>query len=263
MEQLRLGKSDCTTALGGTGVSDSFPPTGAPLNGASVVVSCGQIGDGAEDTQGWAAIVTGGADEQGEFYVHGPIDKKFGGRMYVYNKTKFRRTQGDLTIQNGDLWYRDGDCSSSTFPTDTALHFEPAGLRGPLCTEAAWQSLFSDTHHQRADHACIAFATLGRLQGVQSGQVHRRQLAGYRQQQRELLPIRRVLFRRRRPRRQERDRHCRICRRSVRRHPIVYEHPLRGTTAGRSHRRRRRWRHDRSRGAAPRSTSIRTANWKS
>lgn len=143
VEQLRLGKSECTTDLGTTGVSTSFPISGPALNSAPTTVTCQRVGTGAGDTEGWAAVVTGGADGTGQFYVHGPDDKTFGGRLFVYDKDEFVRAQGDLTINDGDLWFTDADCGSSVFPADPDLHFTPAGLRGPLCTQATWDDMFT------------------------------------------------------------------------------------------------------------------------
>jgi hypothetical protein len=144
VEELRLGKSTCTTDLGLSGVLTDFNPNGLPLNGSSTAVSCQRIGGDDADTEGWAAILTGGADGSGEFYIHNPSDKSFGGRIYVHDRDKFNRTQGPLTIKQGDLWYRDASCSGSVPASLSGETYFPQSLHGPVCTQATWQQMFSE-----------------------------------------------------------------------------------------------------------------------
>jgi hypothetical protein len=144
VEQLRLLKSDCTTALGsGSGTTAPFPPDGSALNGAAVSVNCQRVGAGAADTQGWAAVITGGTSGTGQLRTQGGIDKEIGGRVYLHDEGGLSLSGGDLTIENGDLHYVPSTSSCPDATPPTGVLFNPSGLRGPICTTTPWTSLFT------------------------------------------------------------------------------------------------------------------------
>ena len=159
IEKLRLNQTLCTTnAASGSGVTTAFPPL---INDATTTVNCQRVGAGLADTQGWAVVVTGGASGTGELKAQGGIDKTFGGPIYMYDRTKFSLSGGDLTIENGDLWYQDSDCSTATFTPPSKLKFDPAFLRGPICTEQPWSALFTAPTTNVPTGSAVAPATLG------------------------------------------------------------------------------------------------------
>lgn len=142
IEKLRLNQSLCTTEAGsGTGTTTAFPPT---INGASATVTCQLIGSGADDSQGWAVVVTGGSSPgiSGKLSTQGGNAKTFGGPTFVYSPSAIELSGGDLTIDNGDIWYTDTNCGAASFPTISGLVFSPSFLRGPICTESTWDELF-------------------------------------------------------------------------------------------------------------------------
>jgi Tfp pilus assembly protein PilX len=139
IEKLRLNQSLCTTNAGsGSGYTTEFPPT---INGATSTVTCRRVGSGAGDVQGWAVVVTGGTTGTGVLSTQGGIAKTFGGPTYVHDKTHLDLQGGDLTVESGDIWYTD-TCSSSVFPATSGLRFEPAFLRGPICTDRSFGEMF-------------------------------------------------------------------------------------------------------------------------
>ena len=141
IEKLRLNQSACTTFEGtGAGITTAFPPV---INGAETEVTCQRVGGTAGDTQGWSVIVTGGTSGTGELMTQGGIAKTFGGPVFMYDPDRIDLSGGDLTVENGDMWWTDPDCATATFPTINDLHFTPAFLRGPICTPSTWNQMFT------------------------------------------------------------------------------------------------------------------------
>lgn len=139
VEQLRLQQSTCTTDLGnGSGTSANFPSSGPLVNGAAVAVTCQRIADSTAGTGGWSLIVTGGTSGNGELTTQGGGEKRIGGRVFAHRASTI---DGDITIENGDLWYgTTGSCS----PVPSGVtYYPPTGLRGPICTTQHWTSMFS------------------------------------------------------------------------------------------------------------------------
>lgn len=139
IEKLRLNQSLCTTRLGsGSGYAFDFPPD---INGADTVVRCQRIAGDSGDLQGWGVVVTGGTGGSGTLATQGGTPKSIGGPVFLHDPTKLDLQGGTLTLENGDLWYTDSDCPSSTFPANSGLQFSPSFLRGPICVEQVWSDL--------------------------------------------------------------------------------------------------------------------------
>ena len=189
IEKLRLNQSSCTTFEGtGAGITTAFPPV---INGAETEVTCQRVGGTAGDTQGWSVIVTGGTSGTGELMTQGGIAKTFGGPVFMYDPDRIDLSGGDLTVENGDMWWTDPDCATATFPTINDLHFTPAFLRGPICTPSTWNQMFTAPPANVPSNSPAPASHVRAMQGVLTRQIH--EFTEPRGQQ--LLPGRPVLLR--------------------------------------------------------------------
>jgi hypothetical protein len=152
IERLRNMGDLCTTAAGsGGGFTKIFPPE---INDSDTEVTCRRVGNPLSDIQGWGAVITGANVPAGQdlFMTRGGGGsstsnvKTFRGPVYVADPTRLD-FQARLIVEDGDLWYSQGSCEG-TLPTidemNTGyLEFDPSFLRGPACSDLAWDELFS------------------------------------------------------------------------------------------------------------------------
>lgn len=143
VERLRLGASRICATAGGDHID---PPD---INGASVSVSCSQIGNGFDDTNGWAMILTG---EEIPATCAGTecallrtqsgtsIAKLVGGPTYL---ARADASAFDLLalieFRYSQLLYTAPDCATSTLPPLSNLSFDSTSL-GFSCTERPWSA---------------------------------------------------------------------------------------------------------------------------
>lgn len=146
VERLRLGRSLCTTNAGSAGgLSYTFP---VELNGATVEVNCRRLGPELSEISGWAIVVTGeGGVPDGQGFVTSSgagKAKLLGGPIFVADPDLIG-FGAPVELRDGDLWYSDGGCASSSEYTGLTvpnLTFLPEGVRGSLCTDLAWDEIY-------------------------------------------------------------------------------------------------------------------------
>jgi type II secretory pathway pseudopilin PulG len=146
IERLRLGRSLCTTGAGSSnGITYRFP---VALNGAAVDVSCRRLGPDLSEIAGWAIVVTGaGGVPQGRGLVTSSgagTSKLLGGPVFVADLSLLGLS-APVELRDGDLWYSDPLCASSSEYTGLAvenLEFVPDGVRGSLCTDLTWDEIY-------------------------------------------------------------------------------------------------------------------------
>lgn len=164
VERLRLGASRICATNGGDFID---PPD---INGAEVMVRCGQVGVGFDNTNGYALILTGEeiptwcTDESVCFLLHSQSGvstaKLVGGPVYMaHMRDQALYTQAPVEFRYSQLLYTDSDCSTSApdLPdgsgTEQAATFDSDSL-GLACTERPWSAdahptrgLFSEPNH--------------------------------------------------------------------------------------------------------------------
>ena len=153
VERLRLGASRICATNGGDYID---PPD---INGASVVVSCEQVGAGFDDTNGYALILTGEeipvsewecSDISDCYLLHSQSGastaKVVGGPVYMADMTdRGLHLQAPLEFRYSQLLYTDDDCvaSSPDLPDgsgdEKAVTFDSDSL-GLSCTERPWSA---------------------------------------------------------------------------------------------------------------------------
>ncbi len=150
IEKLALQQyAECFTALGNTGVKIPFPTV---VNESTVTVTCRKGGNGFDDIQGWAIIVTGEGVPVGQWNLHSQggagIQKLLGGPVYVADPTKIDLAS-PVMIEDGDLWFSatPAQCDNiENVPPGVPdnLTFKPAGLRGMACLPSPWANLYKE-----------------------------------------------------------------------------------------------------------------------
>ncbi len=143
VERLRLGASRICATNGG----DSIDPP--DLNGATVSVSCAQVGNGFDDTNGWALILTGeeiptscsGSDCALIRTSLGVSNAKLvGGPTYMARADASAfDLKALIEFRYSQLLYSASDCQTSSLPTLTNLTFDSTSL-GFACTERPWNA---------------------------------------------------------------------------------------------------------------------------
>lgn len=154
VEKLSLGSARVCATAGG----DSIDPP--DVNSSVVEVSCGQVGDGFHNTNGWALILTGegvppvtatGCNET-VITPHGAVPrnrcnllntlsgngdvKTVGGPIYL-GELRIG-AQSPIEFYNSELLYTAPDCTAPIDPAVfTNVTFDSKSL-GPACTERVW-----------------------------------------------------------------------------------------------------------------------------
>ena len=149
VERLKLGASRICATSGGDAID---PPD---INGTTVTVACSQVGDGFDDTNGWALILTGEDIPFGDPTCSQVIDgdvvdtcsliktksgasvqKLVGGPVYM-ERLNFD-TQSPLEFRYSQLLYTDTDCSvNPSLPANVSFDSTSLGL---ACTERPWNA---------------------------------------------------------------------------------------------------------------------------
>ena len=132
VERLKLGASRICATAGG----DSIDPP--DTNGAVVSVTCRQVGDGFDDTNGWALILTGEETAPGSPLITSAgassTAKLVGGPVYM-NGLRFQ-TSAPLQFRYSQLLYTDPDCQTTpSLPPNVTFDSTSLGL---ACTERPW-----------------------------------------------------------------------------------------------------------------------------
>jgi hypothetical protein len=134
VERLSEGAAQICAAAG----TDTIDPP--DMNGAVVTVSCGQIGDGFDDTNGWALILTGEDYADGSPLLRSQsgvaVAKLVGGPVYM-NSLDFD-TQAPIEFRYAQLLYTDANCEGTpTIPANVSFDSTSLGL---ACTERPWNA---------------------------------------------------------------------------------------------------------------------------
>lgn len=153
LDNLRLQRTLCATALGDSGLNQTFPGT---INGLNPVISCRRVGGDISAVDAFAVVMTGaGGATRPLLEVSGGgqsdnSDKTFTGPIFMERLTW--QFQSDLTLDDGDLWYRDSTCPDSSFAwnlsEDDGAPAKPAALtitpdyRTMICVQESWEDIF-------------------------------------------------------------------------------------------------------------------------
>lgn len=132
VERLRLGASRICATAGG----DSIDPP--DINGAEVSVTCRQVGDGFDDVNGWALILTGEDCAGCDLVVTqsgASVSKLVGGPVYM-NRLDFD-AQAPLEFRYSQLLHTELDCEASVAAVPANVSFDSTSL-GLACTERPW-----------------------------------------------------------------------------------------------------------------------------
>lgn len=139
VERLRLGASRICATAGGDFID---PPD---LNGASVRVRCAQVGNGFDNVNGWALVLTGeeipatcsGGDCALIKTQSGASTAKLvGGPVYMSSLTF--DAQAPIEFRYSQLLHTDS-CSSSTAAVPSNVSFDSTSL-GLACTDRPWSA---------------------------------------------------------------------------------------------------------------------------
>ncbi len=153
VERLRLGAS----RICGTNGGDTIDPP--DINGASVIVQCGQQGLGFDNVNGWALILTGeeipfgtpacpSTDSCSILATQGGVSKVklVGGPVYIADMTdRGMHLQAPIEFRYSQLLYSAADCATSVpdLPDGTgdeqAATFDSTSL-GLSCTNRPWSA---------------------------------------------------------------------------------------------------------------------------
>lgn len=140
VERLRLGASRICATSGGDYID---PPN---INGTTVTVRCWQAGNGFDDVNGWALVLTGEeipASCSGDdcalvkTQAGASTTKLVGGPTYM-NRLRFA-TSAPLEFRYSQLLHTEADCSSSTASVPGNVSFDSTSL-GLACTERPWSA---------------------------------------------------------------------------------------------------------------------------
>ncbi len=134
VERLKLGASRICATSG----SDTIDPP--DTNGATVSVTCQQVGDGFDDTNGWALILTGEEAPSAEPLLRTQsgvsVAKLVGGPVYM-NRLSFA-TAAPLEFRYSQLLYTGADCSvTPSIPANVTFDSTSLGL---ACTPRPWNA---------------------------------------------------------------------------------------------------------------------------
>ncbi len=141
VERLTLGASRICATAGGDTID---PPD---TNGATVTVTCQQVGDGFDDITGWALILTGEEAPSTEALIStqggASTNKLVGGPVYM-NRLDFGGSLAPIEFRYSQLLYTgvdangDGICdSTSSIPSHVS--FDSTSL-GVACTPRPWSN---------------------------------------------------------------------------------------------------------------------------
>ncbi len=134
VERLSLGASRICVTSGGDAID---PPD---TNGAVVTVNCQQVGDGFDDTNGWALILTGEEVPAGSPLItsEGAVAtaKLVGGPVYM-DGLRFD-TSAPLEFRYSQLLHTEANCDSTpSLPSNVSFDSTSLGL---ACTERPWSA---------------------------------------------------------------------------------------------------------------------------
>jgi Tfp pilus assembly protein PilX len=140
VERLRLGASRICATSGGDAID---PPD---INGATVTVRCGQVGDGFDDVNGWALILTGeeipstcsGGDCALIKTQSGSAKTKLVGGPVYMGSLEFD-AQAPIEFRYSQLLHTESDCAASTAAVPPNVTFDSTSL-GLACTERPWSA---------------------------------------------------------------------------------------------------------------------------
>lgn len=132
VERLTLGASRICATAGG----DSIDPP--DTNGTTVTVTCQQVGNGFDDTNGWALILTGDETPPAEPLLRtqsgASVAKLVGGPVYM-DRLAFA-TSAPLEFRYSQLLYTDSNCDATpAIPANVSFDSTSLGL---ACTERTW-----------------------------------------------------------------------------------------------------------------------------
>jgi Tfp pilus assembly protein PilX len=140
VERLRLGASRICATSGGDVID---PPD---INGTTVTVRCGQVGDGFDDVNGWALILTGEEIPSSctgtacaRIATQGgaSVSKLVGGPVYM-SKLAFD-AQAPIEFRYSQLLHTEADCATSAAAVPSNVTFDSTSL-GLACTERPWSA---------------------------------------------------------------------------------------------------------------------------
>jgi hypothetical protein len=133
VERLKLGAS----RICATGGSDEIDPP--DINDSSVTVTCQQVGDGFDNTNGWALILTGEDAPPALMSTQSgvAVAKLVGGPVYMASLDF--DTQAPIEFRYSQLLYSSSDCSASdaSLALPSNVSFDSTSL-GVQCTARPW-----------------------------------------------------------------------------------------------------------------------------
>jgi len=140
VERLKLGAS----RICATGGGDTIDPP--DTNGATVTVSCRQVGDGFDDINGWALILTGEEAPTSDPLISSlgatSVNKLVGGPVYMSRLNFY--TEAPLQFRYSQLLYTAADCDAPpSIPANVTFDSTSLGL---ACTPKPWSRAANPTN---------------------------------------------------------------------------------------------------------------------
>jgi hypothetical protein len=121
-----------------------------PVNGADTKVTCKRLDNGFADVAGWAVVITNYGEFPPSDQIQVDMDSHahLSGPVFLPDPTSTDTDSNSrIEINDGDLWYTKGSCSSSysntTLATAEHIDIAPTTARGGICTTKLSGQLFS------------------------------------------------------------------------------------------------------------------------